>query len=103
MNRITLALLCFIAVSFIHSPVFAQNEEEATEASGGIIQRYGRNAANGISSVTADPNSSNLLRNYSSVTDELLQSPPDADWVTWRRTYNNQGFSNLNILKYGME
>ena len=52
MNRITLALLCFIAVSFIHSPVFAQNEEEATEASGGIIQRYGRNAANGISSIS---------------------------------------------------
>ena len=98
MNRITLALLCFIGVSFIHSPVFAQNEEEATEASGGIIQRYGRNAANGISSVTADPNSSNLLRNYSSVTDELLQSPPDADWVTWRRTYNNQGFSNLDQI-----
>ncbi|MFL2856508.1 MAG: pyrroloquinoline quinone-dependent dehydrogenase [Pseudohongiellaceae bacterium] len=98
MNRITLALLCFIAVSFIYSPVFAQNEEEATEASGGIIQRYGRNAANGISSVTADPNSSNLLRNYSSVTDELLQNPPDADWVTWRRTYNNQGFSNLDQI-----
>ena len=33
MNRITLALLCFIGVSFIHSPVFAQNEEEATEVS----------------------------------------------------------------------
>ena len=46
----------------------------------------------------ADPNSSNLLRNYSSVTDELLQSPPDADWVTWRRTYNNQGFSNLDQI-----
>ena len=100
MNRITHALLCCVAVSFIHSPVFAQNEE-ATENSGGIIQRYGRNAANGISSVIADRNSSALLLNYSSVTDELLQNPPDADWVTWRRTHNNQGFSNLDQINRG--
>ena len=69
MNRITHALLCCVAVSFIHSPVFAQNEEEVTENSGGIIQRYGRNAANGISSVISDRNSSALWLNYSSVTD----------------------------------
>ena len=62
----------------------------------GIIQQYGRNAASSLQSVTADPDSIPLLRSYSAVSDEVLQNPPDSDWITWRRTYDNQGNSPLD-------
>ena len=62
----------------------------------GIIQQYGRNAASSLQSVTADPDSIPLLRSYSAVSDEVLQNPPESDWITWRRTYDNQGNSPLD-------
>ncbi|MDD9895939.1 MAG: PQQ-binding-like beta-propeller repeat protein [Gammaproteobacteria bacterium] len=98
MKQLSCTLIIIVTAALIQTPVFAQDEEEATENGGGIIQRYGRNAANGIASVTADPASSELLSNYSSVSDALLQNPPDADWLTWRRTYDNRGFSNLDQI-----
>ena len=62
----------------------------------GIIQQYGINAASSLQSVTADPDSIPLLRSYSAVSDEVLQNPPESDWITWRRTYDNQGNSPLD-------
>ncbi|MDP6654061.1 MAG: PQQ-binding-like beta-propeller repeat protein [Gammaproteobacteria bacterium] len=62
----------------------------------GIIQQYGTNAASSLQSVTADPDSIPLLRSYSAVSDEVLQNPPESDWITWRRTYDNQGNSPLD-------
>jgi hypothetical protein len=90
----------FIVLSFYYSVSFAQQDEEAEaeENSGGILERYGSNAASLLDSATADANSIPLLRDYSSVTDEVLQNPPDSDWVTWRRTYDNLGFSNLDQI-----
>ena len=70
-----------------------QNENESS-----ILQRYGSNAASSLDSVTADADAVPLLRDYSSVTDELLQNPPDSDWLVWRRTYDNLGFSNLDQI-----
>ena len=32
------------------------------------------------------------------VTDTLLQQPPAADWLSWRRTLDNQGFSPLDQI-----
>jgi alcohol dehydrogenase (cytochrome c) len=32
------------------------------------------------------------------VTDDLLQQPPDGDWLTWRRTYNSLGYSPLDQI-----
>ena len=40
-----------------------------------------------------------LLENMTPVTDEMLQHPPDGDWLTWRRTYNSLGYSPLNQIK----
>ena len=34
----------------------------------------------------------------SSVTDALLQSPPAADWPSWRRTLDNHGYSPLDQI-----
>ncbi len=32
------------------------------------------------------------------VTDEMLKSPPDGDWLMWRRTYNGWGYSPLDQI-----
>ena len=39
-----------------------------------------------------------LLANMTSVTDEMLQSPPDSDWLNWRRTYDAFGHSPLKQI-----
>ncbi|HJO10956.1 MAG: PQQ-binding-like beta-propeller repeat protein [Gammaproteobacteria bacterium] len=65
---------------------------------GGIISRYGSNSASSLQSVTTDPDSHPLLRNYSTVSDEVLQNPPAADWLIWRRTYDNMGYSPLAAI-----
>ena len=88
-------------MSQLHIEVFAQqdgDDQQADSETINVIQRYGRNAANNLGSVIATPDSVPLLRDYSPVTDEVLQNPPDSDWLTWRRTYNNLGFSNLDQI-----
>ncbi|MFV0511943.1 MAG: PQQ-binding-like beta-propeller repeat protein, partial [Shewanella algae] len=35
---------------------------------------------------------------FTSVTDRMLQSPPDADWLSWRRTLDGQGYSPLKQI-----
>ena len=37
----------------------------------------------------------NPLEKISPVTDALLQNPPPGDWLLWRRTYDDHGFSPL--------
>ena len=102
MKRITFrALASFFLISQLHIEVFAQqdgDDQQADSETINVIQRYGRNAANNLGSVIATPDSVPLLRDYSPVTDEVLQNPPDSDWLTWRRTYNNLGFSNLDQI-----
>lgn len=39
------------------------------------------------------------LEKISTVTDEVLQHPPDGDWLMWRRTYASLGFSPLGQIK----
>lgn len=36
--------------------------------------------------------------NYAPVTDEMLQNPPAADWLMFRGTYDNQGYSKLDQI-----
>ena len=40
----------------------------------------------------------NPLEKFTPVTDELLQNPPPGDWLLWRRTYDDQGFSPLKEI-----
>lgn len=35
-------------------------------------------------------------RDYAPVTNDVLLDPPDGDWIMWRRTLNNWGYSPLN-------
>lgn len=72
--------------------------QEDDESGGGVLERYGSNAASSLESLPADPNSNALLRDYTAVSDALLQNPPDSDWLVWRRAYDNLGFSNLDQI-----
>jgi alcohol dehydrogenase (cytochrome c) len=40
----------------------------------------------------------NPLENITSVTDEMLLNPPPDEWLLWRRTYDDQGFSPLDHI-----
>ena len=40
----------------------------------------------------------NPLDKLTPVTDALLQNPPTGEWLTWRRTYDDQGFSPLKQI-----
>ncbi|MCB2072540.1 MAG: PQQ-binding-like beta-propeller repeat protein [Novosphingobium sp.] len=44
------------------------------------------------------PESPNPAESMSPVTDALLQSPPEGDWLSWRRTLDGQGFSPLSQI-----
>ena len=36
------------------------------------------------------------VKNFTPVTEEMLQNPAPGDWLTWRRTLDGQGYSPLN-------
>ncbi len=40
----------------------------------------------------------NPLDQFTAVTDAMLRNPPRGDWLLWRRTYNDQGFSPLRQI-----
>ncbi len=40
----------------------------------------------------------NPLEKFSPVTDALLDNPPDSDWLIWRRTYDDFGYSPLKQI-----
>jgi|HubBroStandDraft_6_1064221.scaffolds.fasta_scaffold52581_3 alcohol dehydrogenase (cytochrome c) len=51
-----------------------------------------------FASVIPAPAKPNLLDKLTPVTDADLQNPPPSDWLTWRRTYDDQGFSPLKQI-----
>jgi len=44
------------------------------------------------------PKKANPLDKITPVTDALLQNPPTGDWLTWRRGFDDQGFSPLKQI-----
>jgi glucose dehydrogenase len=44
------------------------------------------------------PPRANPLAALHPVTEAMLQRPPDADWLLWRRTYEALGFSPLKAI-----
>lgn len=44
------------------------------------------------------PKKANPLDIITPVTDALLQNPPQGDWLTWRRSFDDQGFSPLKQI-----
>ena len=46
------------------------------------------------------PASSGLLGRLTAVTDAMLANPASGDWLTWRRTYDDIGFSPLKEIDH---
>lgn len=46
-------------------------------------------------SVVAQTEAAKLLEGLSDVSNSMLESPPEQDWLLWRRTYDSQGYSPL--------
>jgi alcohol dehydrogenase (cytochrome c) len=44
------------------------------------------------------PKATNPLERYTPVTEALLDSPPEGDWLTWRRTHEALGYSPLKQI-----
>ena len=53
--------------------------------------------ASGVA-VPPPPTIATPLARYTPVTDAMLRNPPDAEWLTWRRTWDSQGFSPLKQI-----
>src|SRR5262245_20271801 len=49
-------------------------------------------------SIPPPPNRSNPLDRLTPVTDAMLSSPADGEWLTWRRGFDAQGFSPLTQI-----
>ncbi len=62
----------------------------ATNSPGGGLSPY--------ASLIPAPAKPNPLDKLTPVTDAELQSPPAGEWLTWRRTYDDQGFSPLKQI-----
>ncbi|PWU01613.1 MAG: alcohol dehydrogenase [Terriglobia bacterium] len=75
------------------APVDAQNQNATPPAGPG----------GGLSPVAPPPppppvKRSNPLDKITPVSDAMLQNPAEGEWLTWRRTYDDQGFSTLKQI-----
>ena len=44
------------------------------------------------------PPGTDVAKNLTPVTDDMLRNPPAADWLMWRRTYDGYGYSPLDQI-----
>jgi PQQ-dependent dehydrogenase (methanol/ethanol family) len=51
-----------------------------------------------FASLPPAPKVANPLDRITPVTDAMLRNPPPGDWLIWRRTYDDQGFSPLKAI-----
>ena len=61
----------------------------------------GRGGGGGLSAgvkLPPAPKKTNPLDKITPVTDAMLQNPPTGEWLTWRRGYDDQGFSPLKQI-----
>jgi len=68
----------------------ANGRPRAAAGPGGGLSPY--------ASLIPAPPKSNPLDKITPVTDALLKNPPAGEWLTWRRTYDDQGFSPLKQI-----
>ena len=52
----------------------------------------------GVFSLCSAAGAQSLIENYTPVTEATLLSPPDGEWLMWRRTYNHWGYSPLDQI-----
>ncbi len=52
----------------------------------------------GAFSLCSPAGAQSLIENYTPVTEAMLLSPPDGEWLMWRRTYDHWGYSPLGQI-----
>ncbi len=52
----------------------------------------------GVFGVSSLASAQSLMDTYSPVTEDMLLSPPDGEWLMWRRTYGAWGYSPLDQI-----
>ncbi len=52
----------------------------------------------GLFSLYSIAGAQSLVDSYTPVTEAMLLSPPDGEWLMWRRTYNHWGYSPLDQI-----
>jgi alcohol dehydrogenase (cytochrome c) len=74
----------------VSSPANPARVRAPGDSPGGGLSPYAR--------LIPAPPKSNPADKLTPVTDALLQNPPPGEWLTWRRTYDDQGFSPLKQI-----
>ncbi|RDE10065.1 pyrroloquinoline quinone-dependent dehydrogenase [Pelagibacterium lacus] len=50
------------------------------------------------SALVSVANAQGVREDYTPVTDEMVLNPPENEWLSWRRTPDNQGYSPLDLI-----
>src|SRR5262244_2743971 len=79
----------FVITTFVLSAYLALAQNPNPGPSGGLSP--------GVA-LPPSPARANPLDKITSVTDAKLAAPPTDDWLTWRRTYDDLGFSPLKQI-----
>ena len=64
----------------------------------GLLLGFTSLAALGTAAGLASAQDAAPTRTYTPVTDEMILDPAPGDWLQWRRTVNNWGFSPLDQI-----
>ena len=84
--------------------VTASNRELSTDAAvlrGAAIPGFAGGPSGGLTTgvpIPPPPPRLNPLDRITTVTDRMLTTPADGDWLTWRRSADNMGFSPLTQI-----
>lgn len=80
--------------------LLAQNGVETDVFSGTDKEWVNWSEAGGVDAAARNQSGwqNQTITNYRAVTDDLLRNPPAADWLSWRRSLDGQGFSPLTQI-----
>jgi alcohol dehydrogenase (cytochrome c) len=90
-------VLCTLMTAALLDTAVAQRDEEMTEQQRLRVSGPGGGLTQGVE-LPEWPAPANPLADTRRVTDAMLAEPPADDWLTWRRTWDGQGFSPLTQI-----
>jgi alcohol dehydrogenase (cytochrome c) len=90
-------VLCTLMTAALLDTAVAQRDEEITEQQRLRVSGPGGGLTQGVE-LPEWPAPANPLADTRRVTDAMLAEPPADDWLTWRRTWDGQGFSPLTQI-----
>ena len=79
----------------------ASQQDAGTAANGPAFRSWSAASSIAEAAKQAAGFTNRIVDGYTPVTDALLVNPPAADWLSWRRTTDGQGFSPLQQIHKG--